>query len=187
MVTLLRLQVSVKVIYVPRNTEEYSASASLFLGGMPGEAQTTELLALELTGAGRHPRLKFDKSALVLPAVPLNVRSTGLFYINNDGYDNLELRFRLPADSDNVPLSLEFPEGAMIGIAKERLPVVVSFKTDKATSFTANIDFLDQDGTCFCFLYAPLLSIARLEGTRSATMSTTQHYDGAMTRCQLRC
>lgn len=140
-----------KVIYVPRDTSSYSGTASLFLGhveeaGRGGGTASQELLVLELTGSGRQPRLKFDKSAVVLPAVPLNVRSTALFFIENDGYDNLELRFRLPADSQNVPLALEFPEGAMIGIAKERLPVAISFQTDRATSFTANIDFLDQDG-----------------------------------------
>ena len=37
-------------------------------------------------------------------------------------------------------------QGTMIGIAKSRIPVRVCFKSDKATSFTANIDFLDHDG-----------------------------------------
>ena len=41
---------------------------------------------------------------------------------------------------------VEFPEGNLIGIAKEQLPVVVTFKSDKPLSFTANIEFLDEDG-----------------------------------------
>jgi hypothetical protein len=31
-------------------------------------------------------------------------------------------------------------------VAKERLPVTVSFESPKPVSFTASIDFLDEDG-----------------------------------------
>ena len=53
---------------------------------------------------------------------------------------------RLPADEHHLPLSLSFPEGTLIGIAKERLPVVVACTATRSTSFTANVDFLDDDG-----------------------------------------
>ena len=69
-----------------------------------------EILVFELTGAGRHPRLRFGVPDVMLPAVPLNVESSAVFFIENDGYDNLDIKFRLPADSQNLPLRLEFPE-----------------------------------------------------------------------------
>ena len=78
--------------------------------------------------------------------VPVNIRSQAIFYIINDGFDNLELRFRLPADEHHLPLMVEFPEGTLIGIAKEKLPILVSFHASKAMSFTANVDFLDEEG-----------------------------------------
>lgn len=37
----------------------------------------------------------------------------------------------------------------MIGIAKEKLPVTVSFTGNRPTSFTANVVFLDEDGKRF--------------------------------------
>lgn len=36
-----------------------------------------------------------------------------------------------------------------LGLAKDRLPVVVSFMSPKPMSFTANIDFMDEDGKRF--------------------------------------
>lgn len=78
--------------------------------------------------------------------VPLGVTSRAVFHIINDGYDNLELKVRLPADEHHLPLQLSFPDGTLIGIAKEKLTVVVSFTAQKPTSFTANVDFLDEDG-----------------------------------------
>jgi len=42
--------------------------------------------------------------------VPLGMKSWATFHIVNDGYDNLELRFRLPADESHLPISIDFPE-----------------------------------------------------------------------------
>ncbi|GFH14482.1 calponin-homology (CH) domain-containing protein, partial [Haematococcus lacustris] len=78
--------------------------------------------------------------------VPLGVPSSSTFHILNNGYDNLELRFRLPADESHLPLRISFPEGNLVGLAKAKLPVVVSFEALKPVSFTASIDFLDEDG-----------------------------------------
>jgi len=54
--------------------------------------------------------------------VPLGVKSWATFHIVNDGYDNLELRFRLPVDESHIPISIEFPEvgwsGGGVGVHK---------------------------------------------------------------------
>jgi hypothetical protein len=81
--------------------------------------------------------------------VPLNVTSTARFYIINGGYDNLELTTRLPPDSSHLPIKLAFPEGNLIGLAKERLPIDVSFTSDKPLCCTAVVEFLDEDGRAF--------------------------------------
>ena len=65
------------------------------------------------------------------------------------GYDNLEIAYKLPADTEKIPMEVTFPEGMMIGIAKQELPVEVSFVSAKPLSFTASIDFLDDDAKRF--------------------------------------
>lgn len=72
--------------------------------------------------------------------------SEAMFHVVNDGFDNLELRYRLPPDEVHVPLSISFPEGTLIGIAKEKLPVVMSFQASQPLSFTASVEFLDEEG-----------------------------------------
>jgi len=59
--------------------------------------------------------LNFDSGGLSVACglrvqVPLGMKSWGTFHIVNDGYDNLELRFRLPADETHLPISIDFPE-----------------------------------------------------------------------------
>ncbi|CAG9460495.1 unnamed protein product [Pedinophyceae sp. YPF-701] len=106
----------------------------------------TRYLELHLGGVGTLPRLRFDIDELLLPPVPLGLKSTAQFFVINDGYDNLDLKVNVPVDKDHIPISLEFPEGTMIGVAKERLPVVVTFCSDVATGFTSALEFMDFEG-----------------------------------------
>jgi hypothetical protein len=79
----------------------------------------------------------------------LGVTSTTRVYVVNDGYDNLELSVRLPPDVSRVPVTVSFPEGKLIGLAKERLPLDVCCSSSKPLSFTACVDLLDEDGRAF--------------------------------------
>lgn len=66
-------------------------------------------------GVGQYPRIAFDVRECLLPPVPLGLRSTATFFVINNGYDNLELKYRLPADEGHLPMEVEFPEGTLIG------------------------------------------------------------------------
>ena len=67
-------------------------------------------------------------------------------------YDNVELRCRLPSDEENLPLSLEFPQGNVLGIAKATVPVVVKMTVHRPQSFTADLEFLDENGESYLLL-----------------------------------
>ena len=58
-------------------------------------------------------------------------------------------QIRPPPDEQHLPLTFDFPEGSLIGIAKEKLPVNVTFTGSRPTSFTANVVFLDEEGKRF--------------------------------------
>lgn len=104
------------------------------------------ILTIELTGGGRSPAILFDAPFVMLPAVPLGIVSKAQFTIINDGYDNVDLSYRLPADEQHLPLQLDFPQGTIIGMAKASVPVIVSFCAERPTSFTCDIEILDDDG-----------------------------------------
>lgn len=67
----------------------------------------------------------------------------------NDGFTNLELTVRLPPDSSHLPISVSFPDGKLIGLAKERLPLEVRCCSSRPLSFTTTVDLLDEDGRAF--------------------------------------
>ena len=113
------------------------------------DADKAEYLPIEIKAVGCYPQLTFDRREVLLPTVPIGVESKTSFYVVNEGYDNLELRYKLPPDNSRVPLKLSFPERMLIGLSKERLLVEVSYTSSKPMSFTAKIDFLDADGNRF--------------------------------------
>ena len=98
--------VGVSVLFTPRDARAYEATIPVYLDGDLSAAY----LSLEVTGAGQFPRLSFDQRECVLPPVPLGITSRATFSIINNGYDNLELRYRLPADEGHVPMKVEFPQ-----------------------------------------------------------------------------
>jgi hypothetical protein len=135
----------VQALFQPRACAEYDMTAALN-AQVDGE-EDIKILDIHLRGSGRRPQLLFDTMHVVLPSTPLGIQSSAEFRIINDGYDNVDLKHRLPVDSEHLPLELKFPEGTMVGIAKNSIPVVVTFQAQKATSFTARLEFIDDDGT----------------------------------------
>lgn len=129
-----------------------------------------EYLPLQVQATGCYPQLSFDRREVVMPTVPVGEVSKTHFYVINEGYDNLELRYKLPADTARVPISLDFPEKMLIGLSKERLRVEISFRAKKPMSFTAKIDFLDADGNRFS---------VPVTGTTDNSLMTIQPFIGA--------
>jgi len=136
---------TVRCTFLPRDASSYDAIVPIYLDG----ASDVAYVSLDMKGQGTHPRLSFNTGEVVLPPTPLGIPSTQRFFIVNKGYDNLELQFKLPADTARLPLEVSFPEGKMIGIAKEAVPVDISFVSNKPLSFTATVEFLDDDGKRF--------------------------------------
>ena len=103
------------------------------------------------------PRLTFDRPELVLPTVPLNHTARASLYVHNEGYDNLQIRKKLPLeftdekfkDDKKGILTVEFPEGELVGVSKDKIMITVTFKSSKATAFTAFIELIDAQGNRF--------------------------------------
>ena len=91
----------------------------------PGSTPVDGLLAL------------FDRAEVILPPVPLG-HTAKAFYVINEGYDNLQIKSKLPVDTARAPLQL--PEGNLVGISKQKLLMTVSFAAKKPMSFTAKVE-----------------------------------------------
>jgi len=136
---------TVKVSFWPDSPGEFEADMPIFLDGDIDRPYIT----VRLKGEGIYPKLSFDVDEVVMPPVPLGIASTVRFEVINTGYDQLELEHAVPLDSSHVPLEVFYPEGKEIGMARDRVPVELSFMSRKAMAFTCRLDFLDSDGNRF--------------------------------------
>jgi len=124
-------------------------------------------MPLRLKGQGTVPKLVFDRKEIVLPIVPLGIRSRCLFYIKNDGYESLEVKYRLSTQNIKIPLSINFPEGQQLGITKPKIPVEIFFLSAKPISFCAKIEFLDNETGSYTL---------PVSGTTENCILTCHHY-----------
>ena len=95
-----------------------------------------------------YPRLTFSRMQVDMPTVPLGITSQATFWVINQGYTNLELKHRV---SPTVPIELDvqYPDGGDVGIALDRVRVVVSGASDQPTSWVGKIEFVDTDNERF--------------------------------------
>ncbi|CAG9335550.1 unnamed protein product [Blepharisma stoltei] len=136
--------VTVRASFNPNQAIDYEEKINLFI-----DNSTEPYLTLTLRGEGSIPRISFDRRYVILPITPLGISSKSIFKINNEGYQNVELKYRLPKDAGRIPLQLNFPDGQTLGSTKQKIPVEVIFNSDRALSFTANLDFFDNEGNKF--------------------------------------
>jgi len=131
--------------FYPEHERLYEECWHLFL-----DEDIDPYLQLSASGVATLPAIRFSEPMVVLPTTPLNVRSTGQFQIINDGYEKLELSYKIPQlERDNIPLVLRFPKGKKLGGGTDVLPVEVLFLSPKPVAFTARIDFYDPKGAVF--------------------------------------
>jgi hypothetical protein len=139
-------QVTVRVTFSPQEDVDYETELPLYLADQ--EDRSRPYLNLGLRGSGVYPRITFSVEEVLLPTVPLNVVSRAKMWIINDGYDNLDLTHKLALNCQ-IPLDVEFPKGKNIGMGTDRIPVIVSYSSDKPVSLNTKIDFFDADGSCY--------------------------------------
>ena len=115
----------------------------------PEISSNSPYMDITLKGEGLFPRLLFDRKEIILPVVPLNIQATCLFRIVNDGYENLNLKYKIIQDISNINVDLNFLEGKNLGITKNRLKIQAFFKSNKPLSFTTRIEFYDDTGRIY--------------------------------------
>lgn len=129
----------VQFTFTPLEVRSYIARYAVHLDGN----RNVKYMEITTKGFGSNPSLNFDRKEVILPPVPLDVPSKLTFFIGNDGYESLDLRYKIAGDG-KLPLSVAFPDGQTITSNHSQLPVEVTFLSKKPITFTVNIDFFDD-------------------------------------------
>eukprot|EP01041_Mallomonas_annulata_P004748 gene4748-9429_t len=138
--------IAVRVTFLPQGHGDFTKEIDVYVSGQPDASRP--YFTLLCRGSGVFPRLTFTKHRLVLPNVPLGTTSRNSFDIINNGYDNLELNYRV-SPTIPVPLIITFPLGSDVGLTREKATVVIAAKSDVPISWYGKVEFYDTDGEKF--------------------------------------
>jgi hypothetical protein len=130
---------SVRFTFTPLDVRSYSARYAVYLDGQ----RDAKYMDLTVKGFGANPSLTFDRKEIIMPPVPLDVPTKMTFSIGNEGYESLDLKYKIAGDG-KLPVTINFPEGQTITSNHTHLPVEVMFVSKKTMTFTVNIDFFDD-------------------------------------------
>ncbi|EAR97253.2 flagellar associated protein (macronuclear) [Tetrahymena thermophila SB210] len=104
---------------------------------------------ITLKGVAAYPKLLFDRREVLMPVVPLNVESRCIFYIINDGYDNLKIKHKILEELGQIDIKCNFPNGILMGMTHTKLKVEIIFSSKKPISFTTKIEFKDNNSNSY--------------------------------------
>lgn len=137
---------TMRITFLPKCNGDFFKILQIYISGQPNIERP--YFTLTVRGSGVYPRLSFSEQRLVLPSVPLNVTSRCICTIYNQGYDNIELKYRV-APTIPIPLEISFPDGNELGLTRGKTTVVIAARSDRPESWTGKIEFYDNDGEKF--------------------------------------
>eukprot|EP00759_Apiculatamorpha_spiralis_P010205 PhF_6_TR17060/c1_g1_i1/m.26073 len=161
----------VQFTFSPLDVKAYVMKVPVYLDGQ----RSTPYMEITVKGFGSNPGLSFDRKEVVLPVVPLNVPAKLTFTVINEGYESLDLKYRIPGDPKLIPLTLNFPEGQTVMSNKNQLPCEVTFVSSRPLAFSTVVDFIGDDGTIF-----PIVVTAGADSSIMTTYSYVKWRDSGM-------
>lgn len=132
--------VSMQIDFIPAEAKSYKCQLVICIDGN----EETPYFELSVAGKGVYPSIQFDRREVFLPPSPPGLPQKVSFFVINNGFDNLNVRHDISADSKHLPISVAFPLGKMLNVVKQRIPVEVTATPEHSMSFSATIDFFDS-------------------------------------------
>lgn len=97
--------VKLQLLFAPISDEKYKSEVLLYL-----DNDINPYISINISGHASHPKLTFNKTYINLPTVPLGITSSAMFTIYNSGYENLDLRYEIECDTNEIPLQVKLSE-----------------------------------------------------------------------------
>ena len=91
----------VKLLFNPFSPGIYEKQIPIYLVDDPEVNPNFPYIEISMKGEGAYPRLLFDRKEVILPVVPLGIQSLSSFKVINDGYENLNLKYKIIQDVAN--------------------------------------------------------------------------------------
>lgn len=140
-------EISVVVTFRPQVADPVISTLTIY--AKPEREDEIITSRMMLTGSGYTKTFRAEVDNIVLPIVPLNIKSEKTIRIINTRFIDSKLDAILPISEKNFPLSVTFPEGNMLQHSLSSTLMNVSFVSDKPMSFSTMIAIVDSTGNSY--------------------------------------
>lgn len=106
---------------------------------------------VQLIAVGKKQRISLSRTSISLPIVPIGIKTQADLLVLNDGCISTPLNVQMSVDENHFPLKVTFPEGNDLLPAVAKLPINVSFQSNKPMSFSAVVAITDDDNNVCSF------------------------------------
>ena len=131
---------SMQIDFIPRKPEDYKCQLAISIDGQTD----APYFELDVSGLGVYPSIQFDRREILMAPAPPGHTQKVSFFVINQGFDNLNLRYAMAAGCNHLPLKVTFPLGTMLNVVKQRILVEVTVTCEENMSFTGTIEFYDN-------------------------------------------
>ncbi|OHT11670.1 hypothetical protein TRFO_03893 [Tritrichomonas foetus] len=146
-----RQSITATVKFSPKNVTPYNCYLSLYAVS-EGDRDDNLIGKVQLTGVGSSAMFRPSLSEVCLPIVPIGVKSQVEISILNCGSIQSLLRIQIPVDEATFPVKITFPEGNQLLHTTQKIPLNISFQSNKPMSFTTLVAIMDEIGNASSFV-----------------------------------
>ena len=107
---------------------------------------------LQLTGVGTSQVFKASVSEVCFPIVPVGTKILKEISIINIGCIQAVLRIQLPVKEGTFPVNITFPQGNRLMHTTQKIPLLLTFQSNRPISFSTLVAVLDDSGHATSFI-----------------------------------
>lgn len=141
---------SVKIQFYARKPIPYNSF--LFLYVVSDDKLDNLIGKIQLTGIGSTEMFRPSMHEVCMPIVPINTKCQMDLHIENVGHVQTLLKIKMPVDESSFPVKVTFPEGNQLLYTTIKLPINITFQSNKPVSFTTIVAIMDEYGNATSFI-----------------------------------
>lgn len=141
---------TIHVSFMAREAQPYIVRIPVFVK-TDKDKEESIVGEIQLSGVGTLKLFSLSQNNVVLPVVPLGVKSQQTINLINDAFIESTLKVEYSASESNFPVKINFPEGNQIQHTQLSIPIVVTFQSNKPMSFSTMIAIVDNNGNAATF------------------------------------
>ena len=142
---------TIHISFMARESKPYNVHVPVYVKANK-DLEEAVVAQVQFTAVGTTKLFSVSQTHVCLPIVPLGVKAEAKIYVQNDAFIESPLHVQFSSDENHFPVKVSFPDGNLLEHTTEKLPILVSFHSNKPSSFSTMAAINDENGNVATFI-----------------------------------